>query len=118
MLAPAAAAAVVAETGGASACDITNAKDLGPMDRAFADQFSSVAFVTSAPDGSSLFLSSKRGNSIASVYSTYHIATRTWTPVYITPFDNPIAIGGDPNRLSFIDGTTTAFGSFVFLAWA
>ena len=98
---------------GASACDATNAKDLGPVDRAFADQFSSIAFVASAPDGSSLFVSAERGNSIAKVYSTYHVATHTWTPVYITPFDNPIAIGGDPSRLSFVDGSTSAFGSFA-----
>ena len=102
----------------AEPCDATNAENLGPMDRAFADQFSSVAFLASAPDGASLFLSAQRGNSVAKVYSTYQIATRTWTPVYITPFDNPIAIGGDPSRLSFIDSTTSAFGSFVFLAWA
>ena len=104
---------LAAPAAAANACDVASAKIVSTVGRAFADQFSSVELVSSMPDGSVLLVRSSRGNSVAQLFNSYTIATDTWAPLYVSPFSNPVAIGGDPSRLSFIDGTTSAFGSFI-----
>ena len=100
---------------GQNPCDQRHATNLSVIPHAFADQFSSLQLVASGGgEGGSLLFSSRRGNSIATVLSTYTISSATWQPVWVSPFNSPVAIGGQPtDQLHFIDGTLSTFGSFA-----
>ena len=123
----------------AEECIPRHATNHSVIPHAFADQFSTIQLF--APSENLLVFTSERGNSIAVVLSTYSInamvmekssrlglleseqlehdaaadesALGTWSPLWVTPFDAPTAVGGNPSRVYFVDGTLSTFGAFT-----
>eukprot|EP00038_Savillea_parva_P029145 m.69127 g.69127 ORF g.69127 m.69127 type:complete len:1372 (+) comp8561_c0_seq1:202-4317(+) len=100
-----------------TSCSTTSATNLSAIPWAFSDQFSSIKMF--APSDDKLVFVSRRGNSIATVVSSYpldHVVNKveaTWEPVWVSPFNLPSAIGGTPSKYFFLDSTLSTFGSFT-----
>eukprot|EP01046_Picozoa_sp_COSAG06_P014810 COSAG06_NODE_929_length_11465_cov_4.106722_5_plen_1452_part_00 len=95
-------------------CGVNHSTNLSAIPNSFSDQFSSIGLIAESDD--SLLFWSQRGNSIARVLSRYDVQAKTWTPVYLTPMMNPVAVGGSADIVHYIDGTTSTFGSFAPIA--
>ena len=92
-------------------CGVNQSTNLSAISHSFSDQFSTIGLI--AESDHSLLFWSQRGNSISRVLSRYNVDSKLWTPVHLTPMMSPLALGGDPSKFHYIDGTLSTFGSFV-----
>lgn len=92
-------------------CGVTQSTNLSAISHSFSDQFSRIGLI--AESDNSLLFWSQRGNSVARVLSRYDVDSKLWTPVHLTPMMSPLALGGNPSKVHYIDGTLSTFGSFA-----